>query len=180
MSEEHKPFGWWYSPTYKPVKDGYFVGYKESVEYIKSVLNEQGPFDGILGFSQGACFAALLTELLETRNPNFNHPPFKLAILVSGFKPIVQEATNSMLTKENKLKTPSLHYIGDFDTLVLPKTMLALTEAFENPVVFRHSGGHYLPSTPTSKKAFIQFLDTIKAGTLSPNPDRATIRLESE
>lgn len=46
-----------------------------------------------------------------------------------------------MLTKENKLKTPSLHYIGDFDTLVLPKTMLTLTEAFENPVVFRHSGG---------------------------------------
>lgn len=53
----------------------------------------------------------------------------------------MQEATNSMLTKEHKLKTPSLHYIGDLDTLVLPEKMFLLTEVFENPVIFRHSGG---------------------------------------
>lgn len=35
---EHLPFGWWYSPKYKPTQNGYFVGFKESVEYVKDVL----------------------------------------------------------------------------------------------------------------------------------------------
>ncbi|RCH91871.1 hypothetical protein CU098_002314, partial [Rhizopus stolonifer] len=112
----HKPYGWWYSPKYKPTKDNFFIGFKESVEYIKQVLIKEGPFDGILGFSQ-------------------------------GFKPTMQEATNIMLTKQNKVKTPSLHYIGELDTLVLPEAMNSLSEAFVKPTVFRHSGGHYLPST---------------------------------
>lgn len=35
---EHKPFGWWYSPKYKPTQDGFFVGFKESIDYVKKVL----------------------------------------------------------------------------------------------------------------------------------------------
>lgn len=74
MCLEHSPFGWWYSPKYKPTQNGYFVGFKESVEFVKDVLIKQvsilkvrqlqkilnfklivfqGPFDGVLGFSQG-------------------------------------------------------------------------------------------------------------------------------
>ncbi|KAI7906983.1 serine hydrolase-domain-containing protein [Cokeromyces recurvatus] len=145
---EHEPFGWWYAPSYKPTQNGFFVGFKESVEYFKNILLKEGPFDGILGFSQGACFAALLTEMLENRSsfpelisPEFNHAPFKFSILVAGFKPTMQEATNVLLNKESKVKTPSMHFIGDLDTLVLPEAMMSLTEAFENPKIFRHSGG---------------------------------------
>jgi hypothetical protein len=86
----------------------------------------------------------LLTELLENKShefSSFDHPPLKFTILVSGFKPTMQEATNTLLTTEHKVKTPSLHYIGDLDTLVLPEKMLSLTEVFENPVIFRHMGG---------------------------------------
>lgn len=38
---EHSPFGWWYAPKYKPTQNGYFVGFKESVDYIKEVLIKQ-------------------------------------------------------------------------------------------------------------------------------------------
>lgn len=67
--------------------------------------------------------------------------PFKFAIIVAGFKPTRQTATSMMLTKEDKVKTPSLHYIGDLDTMILPESMSALTEAFEKPKIFRHTGG---------------------------------------
>ncbi|KAG2197112.1 hypothetical protein INT47_004177, partial [Mucor saturninus] len=157
VSEEHAPFGWWYSPKYKPVRpDGYFVGYKETVEYVTDVLKKQGPFDGILGFSQGACFAALLTEMLE--NHELDHPPLKFSIIVAGFKPTMQEATNMMLRKDKKVKTPSLHFIGDLDTLVLPENMISLAETFEKAKIFRHTGGHYLPSNPASRKEFQAFI----------------------
>ncbi|KAI8090684.1 serine hydrolase-domain-containing protein [Thamnidium elegans] len=134
---EHAMYGWWYSPDYKPVGlDGYLVGYKESLQYVKDIVKQQGPFDGILGFSQGAGFAALFTEIMETEQT-----PFKFSIIVAGFKPTKQTATNMMLTKENKVKTSSLHYIGDLDTLILPEKMNALLEAFEKPKIFRHTGG---------------------------------------
>ncbi|KAI9486382.1 MAG: serine hydrolase FSH [Benjaminiella poitrasii] len=164
-SEEHKPFGWWYSPKYKPTQNGFFIGFKESVEQVKDILLEEGPFDGILGFSQGACFAALLTEMLENRtyfpdliSPEFKHAPFKFSIFVAGFKPTLQEATNVMLNKNSKVKTPSMHFIGDLDTLVLPEAMMSMTEAFENPKIYRHQGGHYLPSSASSRKEFKDFI----------------------
>ncbi|CAO3612328.1 unnamed protein product [Mucor hiemalis] len=165
ISEEHSPFGWWYSPKYKPTQNGYFVGFKESVDYVKD-----GPFDGILGFSQGGCFAALLTEMLEDKSrfpelisPSFEHPAFKFSIIVAGFKPTMQEATNVLLTKERKVKTPSMHFIGDLDTLVLPENMNKLTEAFENPTIFRHTGGHFLPSSSSSRKELEAFLSRFRS-----------------
>ncbi|KAI8967964.1 serine hydrolase FSH [Mycotypha africana] len=168
VSEEHKPYGWWFSPKYKPIdKDGFFIGFKESVDFIKDIMIKEGPFDGILGFSQGACFTALLTQLLEDRSyfpdlisPSFEHPPLKFSIIVAGFKPVLQEATNVMLTRDKKVKTPSMHFIGDLDTLVSPENMVSLTEAFDNPTIFRHMGGHYLPSNSTSCKAFHKFLSS--------------------
>ncbi|OBZ87102.1 Ovarian cancer-associated gene 2 protein [Choanephora cucurbitarum] len=168
-SEEHKPYGWWYSPKYKPTQDGFFIGFKDSVEQIKQVLTQDGPFDGILGFSQGACFAALLTQMMEDRSyfpdlipPSFEHPPFKFSVIVAGFKPTMQEATNHMLVKTKKVKTPSLHFIGELDTLVLPEAMSTLAEAFDKPKIFKHAGGHYLPSSSASCKELLQFVSKFK------------------
>jgi hypothetical protein len=73
--------------------------------------------------------------------PTFDHAPFKFSIIVAGFKPTMQEATNTMLTKENIVRTPNMHFIGELDTLILPEAMNALTEAFEKPKIFRHQGG---------------------------------------
>ena len=35
-------------------------GFEESWKLIKTTIEEEGPFDGIMGFSQGAAFAALI------------------------------------------------------------------------------------------------------------------------
>lgn len=70
---------------------------------------------------------------------DFPHPPFRFAILAAGFKPISQEATSGLFC--NKIKTASMHMIGDADTLIIPERMLMLADAFENPLLFRHPGG---------------------------------------
>ncbi|KAI9276313.1 serine hydrolase FSH [Sporodiniella umbellata] len=141
LSEGHRMHMWWHLPAVRATQNGYYIGYKESVEYVKSVIEEQGPFDGILGFSQGCVFSALLASLLEKKTPGFNNPPLKFAVLVSGYRPVTQEQTLSLLSPENKCKTPSLHYIGDSDTQVLPRDTLELSESFQDPIVFHHPGG---------------------------------------
>ena len=36
------------------------LGFDTSLQLIRKTLEEQGPFDGLMGFSQGAAFAAIL------------------------------------------------------------------------------------------------------------------------
>lgn len=37
-------------------------GVEESMEYLRQVWEEQGPFDGLLGFSQGAAMASIFNH----------------------------------------------------------------------------------------------------------------------
>lgn len=46
-----------------PYEDIHGVDY--SVQYVLNVMNKQGPFDGVVGFSVGAAIAALVTRLFE-------------------------------------------------------------------------------------------------------------------
>lgn len=58
--------GWWYvSERFhtRNVKD--HEGFEESVQAVVNFAQKEGPFDGILGFSQGATLAFLLSSLKQ-------------------------------------------------------------------------------------------------------------------
>lgn len=58
---------WWFNKddgTFKGTnKNGPAIGFEKSLRLVEEVWDTQGPFQGILGFSQGACFAGLLCSL---------------------------------------------------------------------------------------------------------------------
>lgn len=45
------------------------AGFDESVEHIHKALVEQGPFDGVMGFSQGGCMAMIVAALVRALTP---------------------------------------------------------------------------------------------------------------
>ncbi|VDP92901.1 unnamed protein product [Echinostoma caproni] len=62
--------GWWFSRS-----DNYFraqdqsdcdEGFSESLEALKQTIEQEGPFDGVLAFSQGAAFMLLVQLLLKS------------------------------------------------------------------------------------------------------------------
>lgn len=60
----------WYFSTEKLTFNSHDVtehcsGLEKSIETVSAAFEELGPFDGILGFSQGAAFTALLCALLK-------------------------------------------------------------------------------------------------------------------
>ncbi|KAF9094576.1 Ovarian cancer-associated protein 2 [Mortierella sp. GBA35] len=88
LEPEAVPYGWWTSSPEKP----HYKGFDESLTGLREVLEKQGPFDGVMGFSQGASMASLLQLLLERPHlspvmAGCKHDPFKFAIIVSGFEP---------------------------------------------------------------------------------------------
>ena len=56
-------------------------GFEESLELILKTIEDQGPFDGLMGFSQGACLAAILCLRLQQEK----QAHFKFCMLFAPF-----------------------------------------------------------------------------------------------
>lgn len=66
-------------------------------------------------------------------------------------------------SEQHKLKLPSLHLIGETDTIVSPERCKQLAEGFVDPQVMLHAGGHYIPANKDSKDAFRDFFKQLNA-----------------
>ncbi|KAF7632396.1 FSH1 domain-containing protein [Meloidogyne graminicola] len=125
-------------------------GFEESVEYTLEYINNQGPFDGFLGFSQGSSFI----HLLLASNPSLN---VRFVILFSGFKSL--SSVHTQLTTV-KISIKSLHIWGLNDEIVLPKNSeLLAEESFKEAQICTHSGRHCVPPLREIRGRLEEFLD---------------------
>jgi len=56
------------------------------VAYIASIFDSQGPFDGVMGYSEGAACAGALAAALQATT-SLKLPHFRFAIMASGYLP---------------------------------------------------------------------------------------------
>ena len=79
--------GWWFSRENDYFKSNDETdcdkGFDTSLELIEKTFQEAGPFDGVLGFSQGAALASLLCLMRERGQLTYD---FQFAIMVASFK----------------------------------------------------------------------------------------------
>lgn len=190
--EEIDAWAWW---RRKGDSEPYtYEGIERGLDAIAQVLKQQGPFDGVIGFSQGGACAAMLASLLEPgRREAFEakqkdggggmrypesfaedtgyvegtiHPPLKFAVSYSGFAARGMNPYHAFY--EPKIKTPMLHFLGTQDVVVEEARSLALVQACEHSedkYVVYHPGGHFLPSTQkASVNALIGFIKEVLHG----------------
>ena len=128
------------------------IGFEESLKLVQDVFEAQGPFDGILGFSQGAAFVSLLCVL---RNDPSNKIEFKFSILIAGFQSLVSQHQHMY---SNPIDCPSFHTIGSTDGVIPTQSSEELLSMFVDGIAYRHSGGHYVPASPQLRTAINEFL----------------------
>ncbi|WCJ43072.1 tRNA uridine(34) hydroxylase [Euphorbia peplus] len=127
-------------------------GFDESLVYLKKVFHQEGPFDGVLGFSQGAAMTASVCVLKEHLK---NEMDFRFAILCSGFG-------NKMGDIERgSINCPSLHIFGSClgkDRQIANQASRDLACLFEegSSVIMEHEFGHIIPTR-------IPYIDQIRA-----------------
>ena len=149
--ESPEAFGWWRRKG--DAEPFVYAGMEQGLATIAQCLQEDGPFDGVLGFSQGGAAAGMVASLLETgRREAFEaaqakggmrypdsftkdsgfieevvHPPLKFAVSYSGFG----ASTNALYQAfyEPKIQTPMLHFLGTVDTVVSEERSLRLVDA---------------------------------------------------
>ena len=146
-------YAWWLANDTSQDLDG-LTG---ALEFMKNVLERDGPFDGVMGFSQGGGFAAILASLLERRNEllTTTHPPFKFAIIFSGFK---SRFSRHDWIYEPMIKTPFLHVIGNVDPIVTPERSQQLIDVCMNSETLYHPDSHFVPSAAPYKSKIVDFV----------------------
>ncbi|XP_057658889.1 esterase AGAP003155 isoform X2 [Diorhabda carinulata] len=151
-----KQYGWFFNRddlTFRGIrKGGPAIGFEESVKFIEDVFEKEGPFDGILGFSQGACFAGLLCDLQQRGLTKFT---FSFAVLASGFK---SGSLPHLKYYIDRITIPTLHIFGENDQIIPTEMSEALSNCFEDPVIVKHPGGHYLPAAAAQKHDYQKFI----------------------
>ncbi|KAJ6814682.1 putative leucine-rich repeat receptor-like protein kinase [Iris pallida] len=133
-----------------------YRNFEECLKYIEDLMIRDGPFDGLMGFSQGAILSAALPGLQEKGLALTKVPKLKYVIIIGGAKfksPTVAENAYS-----SKIKCHSLHFLGETDFLRTHGE--ALLEEFVDPVVIRHPKGHTVPRL--DDKSLVIMLDFLE------------------
>jgi len=169
-------YGWWKRRDDSDPPE--YVGIEDAFDEVAKVLKTEGPFDGVIGFSQGACMAAVVASLLEGQSrrqafkdaqsksthviaypksfEDLDHPPLKFGIVYSGFVP---PGDRYAAIYQPPITTPMCHFIGSLDSVVEEKRTQALVDACggtDMTQVVVHPGGHFVPSSK-------QYLDVAAA-----------------
>ncbi|KAI9904189.1 hypothetical protein N3K66_000718 [Trichothecium roseum] len=117
----------------------------------------EGGIDGVCGFSQGGCLAGLVAAALEKDRPvpegkqgdwarelreANGGRELRCLVSYSGFWP---PPDSLQWCYEPKVSTPSLHFIGSLDSVVVEERSRALVDRCRDAQVVVHPGGHYVP-----------------------------------
>lgn len=173
--------GWWKLRERGEPQDGVIEG----LNVVAAVLKEHGPFDGVMGFSQGAALAAMVVSLLETDRADafakvsdsmafpssfaeLEHPPLKFGVCFSG---LLNKHQRYAAFYEPRITSPVLHVLGSMDTIVEESESLALAERCADGgagMIIRHAGTHTVPTSERDIAAVIQFIRNIYPGGTVP------------
>ncbi|XP_077297636.1 esterase GA18864 isoform X2 [Arctopsyche grandis] len=148
--------GWWFNAedyTFSGTRiGGPAIGFTETLELLEKTFKDHGPFDGILGFSQGACLAGILAAMQQKGLLPYK---FKFAIIASGF------CSGSLVHKgfyDEEITLPTLHVFGETDKIIPKEMSETLAGVFSDAIIVDHDGGHYLACSGLIKFHYKKFL----------------------
>lgn len=118
----------------------------DAYDLVSETIEEEGPFDGILGFSQGAATAAGFLAHHARHHPL--QPIFRCAVFFNALPPFKVTGEGNFIFQDlsrSKLRVPSLHIMGRNDCVHAHSVALAWMMDSAKPVVWEHDKGHEIP-----------------------------------
>jgi dienelactone hydrolase len=200
---EPDTWAWW---RHDPAQDKYLL-LEEGMATVAQALRDArtraaeegdedgGGIDGVFGFSQGGCLAAMLAAALEevhkpraatervhegwlkmVREANGGRP-LKFAVVVGGFRagPLELEWLYNP-----KIRTPTLHLIGTVDTVVGEDRSRDLASKCVEPSILPHAGGHHVPHNKFIVGAVAGFIGKYYEGWETETETEAEAETEAE
>lgn len=126
----------------------------DAYELLSEVIEEEGPFDGVLGFSHGGTLAfGFLAHLFKTKP--YEPPPFRCAIFMNAPPPFRMDDSGNFIMDdglEGLIHIPTLHITGTNDFIYNHSLKLyALCDPGLSTLLV-HEKGHQIPSDAKNMK----------------------------
>ena len=141
--KEFKYFEWWN----RDEETKRYVGVERSMSHLSQVFKERGPFDGVLGFSQGGALAATLCAM---RTDLSWLSCLRFGILFSAFIPRDEVLSLSFKRKEKNDDFNMWMTCGEkeetfFHEAIDKEKKNSFSNFFQSNVVVKHPTGHEFP-----------------------------------
>ena len=174
------------------------TGFVESLNTLADVLRTEGPFDGILGFSQGALLAVMVASLLEGEPrrkafkraqedfpesfpypPSFEileHPPLKFGITYGAL--MGRGKKYAAFYNNPFIQTPFIHFCGCWDPVVGIDMAQAVVDARiggDKCIRITHPGAHIVPVGVKYLNAVSNFIEDHYSGSQGLEPLRSVL-----
>jgi pimeloyl-ACP methyl ester carboxylesterase len=141
-----------------------------ALDQLDAYLAAEGPFDGVLAFSQGAGLAAMHIVRKAIQAP-LETPPFRFAILISCnavYDPVAWLERGQVRTMDpdndgQPIKIPTVHIWGEQDPLRNESETLSKLCEKSLTTVFVHEGGHEVPKL-SAKDAVAKSVKAMRRG----------------
>lgn len=137
-----------------------YIGLEQSIAHVDEQIRKQGPFDVLLGFSQGCVMITLLTMwYLKQQKPR----PWKLNLLFNGYRAYgtnAQYLFSDSDGKKLKVPAPSVHVLGQKDPLCAEGEQLSTM--YKSNLVLHHDGTHRFPSRKRNPEVYNAILRGIE------------------
>lgn len=148
---------WWNTNKARPK----YYNLDSAFDTIRQSIETDGPFTGVMGFSQGAALAGIMCQHIH--NLHESQPQLKFGIFYCGFKVMIPEHRHFYA---QPISIPTLHVLGSLDTIVPEKRSMALYEASEvtKRVLLVHPGGHFVPSSRDILNQVTHFVEKAEQG----------------
>ncbi|KAE8056983.1 hypothetical protein FH972_013709 [Carpinus fangiana] len=118
-----------------------YTNFDECLAFIEDFMIKHGPFDGLLGFSQGAILSAGLPGLQAKGVALTKVPKIKFLVVIGGAKFKASSVAENAYS--SPIQCPSLHFLGETD--FLKPYGKELLESCVDSVVVHHPKGHTIP-----------------------------------
>ncbi|MDN7183325.1 serine hydrolase family protein [Caballeronia sp. SEWSISQ10-4 2] len=163
-SRANGDFGWWHAVQDMQGFDAdpgviVYKGWRNTYDWMISLFKNEGPFDGVFGFSQGAALAGLLVGLRSMDGKPSEQTPlaFDFAIMAGGF--LANDPSLARLYESPaSYDLPSVHIIGRSDSVVPSQHSRMLASKFGKPLILEHDGGHVIAARPEIRRQLASFL----------------------
>ncbi|KAH8671518.1 serine hydrolase FSH [Xylariales sp. PMI_506] len=119
-----------------------------AIKYVADIMAKQGPFDGIIGYSEGATMAATMLLYEQHCFKRYGTTPmFKYAIFFAGWPPVDPKSHALVLSDErdDRIEIRTLHVVGSLDPYIDGSTALYNVCDLDTAYLFDHGKGHTLP-----------------------------------
>ena len=128
---------------------------RNALDEIEATIQAHGPFDAVIGYSEGAMLASLMLVEDRRRQDEEGIPArFKMGVFICGWPPI--SAVNDELLLADQygeiIDVPTCHVIGASDPFVSGSVALYNLCNNERLSLFDHGRGHIVPRDQVAVK----------------------------